>query len=302
MGRFGKGFAYGAVALLLAGALAGCAAGGEEAIVLLLPEETAPPAQTLPPHTAAPISPEATPLSAATPAPSETPAPQATPESTPAATPEATQAQAAAPEKGKYPANLQEAQAMNPDVLGWMKIPNTRIDGPILYDKDFYYADHDVLKNKTEVGSIYAYYNQLTRNVTIAGMNMRREKLLFYDLHVLQDQKELLAEEKNRICDISFGGIEKWEVFALYETADSEPKSTLQSNTSPMITESPAEMEAWVATQKERSELKGIVDVPVSGNDIFMTLVTAGDLYDYPGAQSRLYVFLKAIQPEGGTR
>lgn len=301
MDRFGKVLACWMAALLLAYALVGCGLEAAEAPVLLWPEETPPALQM---HTATPAPPQQAQGSPPrNPAPTSSARPSPIPEKPPeTAAPEATQPQRDAGAKQGYPTNLEEAQAANPDVIGWMKIPNTRIDGPILYDKAFYYANHDVLKNQTEVGSIYSYYNQLTRNVIIAGMNMRREKLLFYDLHVLQDQKELLAEQKNRICEINFCGIEKWEIFALYETADPEPASTLRRNTSPMLAESPAEAEAWATEQKERSELRGIVDVPVTGNDIFMTLVTAGDHYDYPDAQSRLYVFLKAIQPEGGAQ
>ncbi len=57
---------------------------------------------------------------------------------------------------------------------------------------------------------------------------------------------------------------------------------------------SPSDIEKWISTQKERSEVK--LDVSVSADDIFMTLVTCGDNYDYSDAQSRLYVFLKCVK------
>ena len=55
-----------------------------------------------------------------------------TPEYSPAPTPTAAASEAAAPE---VPIDFSYWQGLNPDVYGWITIPNTRIDYPILHSE-----------------------------------------------------------------------------------------------------------------------------------------------------------------------
>lgn len=52
-----------------------------------------------------------------------------------------------------------ELQKVNPDIVGWIKIPNTNIDLPVLQadakDPEFY-LDHDYNKNASKFGSVFA--------------------------------------------------------------------------------------------------------------------------------------------------
>lgn len=43
----------------------------------------------------------------------------------------------------------------NKDVAGWIKIDNTNIDYPVLYDGSDYYLNHNIDRNKVTAGSIY---------------------------------------------------------------------------------------------------------------------------------------------------
>ena len=281
----------------------------------LAPGQTPPPGFTVAPDgTVVPdttLAPGETPDPNATLAPGVTPDPNATP--APGQTPGASTSPGAsaspAPSSGAAPKNYSEAKKINSDVVGWIDIPGTNIDYPILYKYDkatneFFYNNHDVYKKSTGnpgTGSIYSYYNDVTRNIIISGHNMRESGSMFHDLHKIQNNKSSLTTRSNRIFEVKLQGFKawnadaqsKWEVFALYETKDSEPSSTLKENIHPLSNKSKADVEAWIAKQKSRSEVK--LDVSVTADDILMTLVTCGDNYDYSDAQSRLYIFLKAV-------
>lgn len=206
----------------------------------------------------------------------------------------------ATPTPSNMPTDLAAAKKINSDVIGWIKVPNTNINYPILYDKNFKYNDHDIFGNKTGnpgAGSIYTYYDVLTRNITVTGHNMRKAKSMFHGLHQLQNDKSSLKTQKNRIFSITIfdSPYKEWEVWALYETKDNESAETRRNNTAHLSKSSASEIEAWIAGQKSRSEVD--LGVSVSADDILMTLVTCGDNYDSPTAESRLYFFLKARNP-----
>lgn len=196
----------------------------------------------------------------------------------------------------KGPKNLSEAKKINADAIGWIKVPNTNINYPIMYDKSgkLKYHDRDLQGNKSNEGSIYSYYGDLTRNVIVTGHNMRVAKSMLHDLHTLQNNKSDLKTKSNRTFKIDLFNYSKWEVFALYETPDNEPTSTLKNNILILSDKDDAFIEKWIKGQKERSEVS--LDVKVSPDDIIMTLITCGDNYDRATAQSRLYFFLKAVE------
>jgi hypothetical protein len=52
-------------------------------------------------------------------------------------------------------------------------------------------------------------------------------------------------------------------------------------------------VEEWIKIQTTRSEKK--LDVAVTPEDTFLTILTCGDEHDSATAQSRLYIFLKAV-------
>ena len=204
-----------------------------------------------------------------------------------------------APVTTNMPKSLSEAKKLNSDAVGWIKVPNTNIDYPILYDKGgkFYYLDHDIYKNSSTAGSIVSFYGAPTHNTIITGHNSRQSGTMLHELHKLQNNKSSLTTKANRTFTVTFGDYSKWEVWALYETNDNEPASTLKNNTHPFRTSSGSwsekEITDWIAKQKSRSEID--LGVSVTADDVILTLYTCGDDYDYSTAQSRLYFFLKAI-------
>ena len=224
------------------------------------------------------------------------PTPTALPTATLAPTPEPMPTPEPTPEPDPNAEKLAEAQKINDDVIGWVSIPNTNIDYPILYafDKKWYYNDHDINKKKSNEGTIYTYYSQLLKNNPVTGHNMRVAGTMFHELHKLQDEADSLKTYENRIFRISLFGYTKWEVFALYEVKKDEPTKTILYNTKQLQDVDEDEIQEWITKQKKRSEVD--LDVEVSTEDVFMTLVTCGDNYDSATAQSRLYYFLKAVE------
>lgn len=223
-----------------------------------------------------------------------TPAPSMMP-SAPAQTPADTAMPAAAPTAGETPHVTGAASEANPDSIGRFRAPNTSIDAPILYDKIFFYHDHDEQGRADARGSIYAFYSVLTRNVILQGKNGSQERPLLRELHTYKEDLAAFKTAKNRIFKISVFGIDEWELFALYETPEDEPASTGKTNYSHLSSASAQEVEAWVKAQKERSLLKGIIDVPVSGDDVLMTIITWPEYYRADASEGRYYLFLKAV-------
>lgn len=202
---------------------------------------------------------------------------------------------------------ITKAKSINKDTVGWIDVPNTNIDDPILYGANFYYNDRNIHKKKSLEG-VYPYVNRLTRNVVIFGHNLRGSNKGFHQLHHLQEAavgrsscqygscgrgisslKNWHTSESGRVWNISIFGKSKWEVFAMYEVPRNEPISTLRSNWST----SPANLGKWSEKQVARSEID--FGVSVSEKDNIMTIITCGTNYDSATANSRLFVFLKNV-------
>lgn len=212
---------------------------------------------------------------------------------------------------------LDKAKKANSDVIGYISINGTNISQPILYRKGdvHYYATRSATKAKSSSGAVYAFYGDMVRNNTITGHNMRVSGTMLHQLHFLQEKTlgytvhqatdknvkkaslanvPSLAVASNAIWNVSLFGYNQWQVFAMYETAANEPTSTLKYNINPLSSYTPAQVKAWVEYQKNRSEYK--FNVPISTDDIYLTVYTCGNNLDTPSAQSRIYFFLKAVK------
>ncbi len=207
---------------------------------------------------------------------------------------------------------IANAKRVNSDTVGWIKVPNTNIDEPILYGANFYYATHNINKQKSYDG-VYPYYRGLTKNVVVFGHNMRGSNSIFHQLHHLQEAalgyskcqsgqcgralssslNDWYKTASNRVWNISIYGKQKWEVFAMYEVKANEPISTLRNNWSALSGIGKAGVQSWIDNQIKRSQLD--FGVSVTAGDQLMTLITCGTNYDSATANSRLFVFLKNV-------
>lgn len=223
----------------------------------------------------------------------------------------------------KYDAELTAAKAKNSDVVGWIGIDGTVISYPIMFnDKElWYYNTHDLDKKTSESGSIYAFYNKLTKNNVITGHNSRVSGTMFHQLHHIQEfnlgnatcayskcKTPDLATAglpdfktyKGRIMTIDLYGTEsQWEIFSMYETPASSKYSQLEYNTwyhpKDNWLDTDEQIQKWINSQIENSQYK--FDVNVSPKDTFMTLYTCGNEHSDSsgGNYARLYFFLRKI-------
>ena len=253
--------------------------------------------------------------SAATPKPTATPAPTATPKSTAVSAESATgdvaeggtKANTGISSTDSLASKIAGAKRINSDTVGWIQVPGTNVDEPILYGANWYYASHNIYKKKSYEG-VYPFSSRITKNVVIFGHNLRGSNSVFHQLHHLQEAalgytkcqsndcrrpisatlKDWYKTSAGRTWNISIFGKQKWEVFAMYEVKANEPIATLRNNwnLSPSA-------KSWINYQLGRSEID--FGVSVTEKDQLMTLITCGNNYDYATANSRLFVFLKNV-------
>ena len=257
----------------------------------------------------------------------------ATPTDTPAATPVPTSNVPAY--VSPYTQKIADARAKNSDTVGWFAISGTNIEYPIMYGDNWYYANHDLNKKEITSGSIYSHFSDayyasflsqtninLKQNIVITGHNSRVSGTMFHQLHHIQEVnlgKTKCAYAKctsavldpnvlpnfstpeGRTWDISILGIDaQWEVWAMYEVDEKEPESTLYYNTwfpsdKKYYPENQKEIQDWIDKQVSRSQYDFNAQVGVT--DQFLTIYTCGDNHDSDTAQSRLYFFLKQVNP-----
>ncbi len=83
--------------------------------------------------------------------------------------------------------NWEELQAQNQDIIGWIYIPNTPINYPIVYNKNYlYYLTHDSLNKKSQYGAIFLDSSNnkmlLDYNNIIHGHNVLGQNIMFSSL------------------------------------------------------------------------------------------------------------------------
>lgn len=136
----------------------------------------------------------------------------------PHAAPTPTVSPTASDKKRTYPTSMEEALAISDDVYGWITVSNISINEPLLHDRDFFYAEHDLFGNASRRGSVFLYYPQLVKNNTLQGNSgIAADKPLLLDLHTLKENPYSLQRRENRIFKIDLFGIKEWELFALYQ-------------------------------------------------------------------------------------
>lgn len=211
--------------------------------------------------------------------------------------------------------DLEKAKELNKDTVGWIYVPKTNINYPIMYREDDYYLDYGFEREKVTSGAIHAI-SLKKQNIVITGHNSRASITRFYWLHNIKDvnlgltnscyekSKLSLSKEKmpnfenkeDRIWYISIYGITgKWEVWAMYETTIYEKAETVYYNIwdNSYNFNDKDQINEWINNQIERSQYKfgTIPDV----NDQFLTIFTCGCKYYEYENEARLYFFLRKI-------
>ena len=196
-----------------------------------------------------------------------------------------------------YRDKVADAERVNGDVSGFMTLDGTNIDAPLMYGADWYYHYHHWTGYSDELGSVYLYYPNLSKNTVITGHNVRRAGLILHDLHKIQDNyAPSYGDYANRLWTLNlWGETGLYEVFSMYEEKpESEKYSSLYYNTNyPLSMEQldEAKIDRWITYQQDRTQLSYQVDVDTT--DRFVTVCTCADLHVESDKGGRLYFFLR---------
>ena len=179
---------------------------------------------------------------------------------------------------------------MNSDIVGWLTIPNTRVDYPVMQtpDRPNYYLDRNFEKNFSAQGCLYAREEadilKPSDNITIYGHNMLNGSMLAA-LHDYIDKETW--EENNLIFFDNLYEYHVYEIFAVFKTTASLGKGFQYHQ---MIdAESEEAFDEYIATIKELAFYDtGIT--PVYG-DKLICLSTC----EYTLANGRLVVMARRI-------
>lgn len=115
--------------------------------------------------------------------------------------------------------DLKALQEVNPDVVGWVMIPDTRINYPIMQgqDNDFY-LKHTWEKVRNAMGSIFLEHRcnpDFTEfNTIVYGHNMN-SGAMFGDLNSFRSQR--FQKEQRYVYIVNEAGVFRYEVFAYHE-------------------------------------------------------------------------------------
>jgi sortase B len=113
---------------------------------------------------------------------------------------------------------LAEYEAINSDVIGWLSVPNTNIDYPVVRcDNNEYYLRNSVEKKTSKSGAIFMDYRNADeyqqRQLIIYGHNMRNGTMF----HDLKNYKLEDFFKSNKTITLTLNGKQvKYEVYAAF--------------------------------------------------------------------------------------
>lgn len=117
--------------------------------------------------------------------------------------------------------NFSDLIKKNNDTVGWLKIPNTNIDYPVVKSLDnSFYLDHDFYSNKNVYGWIFADFKNgfpiLSWNTILYGHNTS-VGIMFGDLINFLDEDWYKNEENKYIYFSTTEMNYKFEIFSVYK-------------------------------------------------------------------------------------
>lgn len=174
---------------------------------------------------------------------------------------------------------------INEDVVGWIKVPNTKIDYPVMQSSDnLYYLDKTINLEKNRAGSIFMDFRNggdgEDKHTILYGHHMR-DGTMFKGL-IKYENEDFFNNQSIIQFDTLFEE-QKWEVFSAYVTGVGFDYLKTNFNT-------PDEYKTFLTTIQEKSLFPS--DVVLTENDQILTLSTC--TYDY--SEARLVVHAKKIE------
>ena len=173
---------------------------------------------------------------------------------------------------------------MNSDTVGWLQVPNTNINYPIVKKNDNeYYLNHSFDKSKNNAGWLFMDYRNTidlnNKNLIIYGHN-RKDKTMFGTLKLLLTNN-WFNKESNKIIKMSMeNGNSNWQIFSVYITPNTN--DYIKTN---FIND--LEYQEFLDLISNRNQVD--IDTSVTINDKILTLSTCH------GSTKKLVVHAKLI-------
>jgi len=174
---------------------------------------------------------------------------------------------------------------LNEDVVGWLKINNTKIDYPVVKgtDNDFY-LKNNLYKQEDINGWIYMDYRnsdtKLNQNTIIYGHNMYYSGIMFGTLHKTANKSWYTKEENLTISFNTMYETMNWKIFSIYR---------INKTSDYLITDFATEKDFNDYISKIKSRSINNFNVDITYEDKILTLSTC------TGDNERLVVHAKLI-------
>ena len=131
-----------------------------------------------------------------------------------------------------YMGQYQSLLEINEDMVGWITLPDTNIDYPVVQSQDnVYYLGRNILKRYSDRGAIFLDYrnmgNGTDKNTVIYGHNMY-DGSMFARLYKLKEE-EYFKTHKTVTLNLK-GTYSEWQIFAVYITSDDPVRTSFSSD------------------------------------------------------------------------
>lgn len=168
---------------------------------------------------------------------------------------------------------LESLLEINPDTVGWLTVPNTNIDYPVVKTTDNdYYLDHNYEKKYDYNGWVFMHYynstHNLDKNTIIFAHNRFYSGIMFGTLNEVTKDTWYNNTKENLITFNTLYDNMQFEVFSIYKTSITADylKTTFDSD---------LEWNNFIKMIRERSMFQS--NVNVGTNDKIITLSTCLD-------------------------
>lgn len=173
-----------------------------------------------------------------------------------------------------HEADFQRYQGLNSDVFGWLSVPNTKVEYPVVVTTDNeYYLTHNVEKKPSKSGAVFMDAGNSDpknqRNIILYGHNMNNGTMF----NTLNQYKDKAFFENNKTIYFYNGSTkEEYEVYAAFNVDTNIFFHKVAFN-------SDEEFLKWANELRTLSKYKPTPDVELQGDDQILTLATC--TYEY---------------------